>query len=89
MRLLMNNLAPLLIFLVLLGISFYISSIFYGRKRKKSLALIAQKEKEGKPFNEQDKQYLLSQQSITGAIFAGLSTLFFFCIIYNLARMLS
>lgn len=87
----MNNLAPLLIFLLLLGISFYISSFFYGRKRKKSLALIAQKEKEkeGKPFNEQDKQYLLSQQSIPGAIFAGLCTLLFFCIIYNLARMLS
>lgn len=85
----MNNLAPLFIFLVLLGISFYISSFFYGRKRKKSLALIAQKERDGKPFDEKTKKYLLSEQSVFGMLFAALSVLLFFCIIYNLARMLS
>lgn len=85
----MDNLVPLIIFIVVGFVFFSISAYFYNRKKKKNLAWIDAREKEGKQVSDELKQSLLSSGSFFGMLFAGGVVICFFGAIYNLARMIS
>lgn len=85
----MDNLVPLIIFIVVGFVFFSISAYFYNRKKKKNLAWIDAREKEGKQVSDELKQSLLSSGSFWGMLFAGGVVICFFGTIYNLAKLLS
>jgi len=85
----MDNLVPLIIFIVVGFVFFSISAYFYNCKKKKHLAWIDAREKEGKQVSDELKQSLLSSGSFFGMLFAGGVVICFFGAIYNLARMIS
>ncbi len=85
----MDNLVPLIIFIVIGFVFFSISAYFYNCKKKKNLAWIDAREKEGKQVSDELKQSLLSSGSFFGMLFAGGVVICFFGAIYNLARMIS
>lgn len=85
----MDNLVPLIIFIVVGFVFFSISAYFYNRKKKKHLAWIYAREKEGKQVSDELKQSLLSSGSFFGMLFASGVVICFFGAIYNLARMIS
>lgn len=85
----MDNLLPLIIFIVVGFVFFSISAYFYNRKKNKQQAWIDAREKEGKQVSDELKQSLLSSGSFFGMLFAGGVVICFFGAIYNLARMIS
>lgn len=85
----MDNLIPLIIFIIVGFVFFSISACFYNRKKRKNLAWIDAREKEGKQISDELKQSLLSSGSFFGMLFAGGVVICFFGAIYNLARMIS
>lgn len=85
----MDNLVPLIIFIVVGFVFFSISAYFYNRKKNKQQAWIDAREKEGKQVSDELKQSLLSSGSFLGMLFAGGVVICFFGAIYNLARMIS
>lgn len=85
----MDNLVPLIIFIVVGFLFFSISAYFYNRKKNKQQAWIDAREKEGKQVSDELKQSLLSSGSFFGMLFAGGVVICFFGAIYNLARMIS
>jgi len=85
----MDNLIPLIIFIIV-GFGFFsISAYFYNRKKNKSLAWIQAREKEGKQISDELRQSLLSSGSFFGMLFAGGVVICFFCAVYNLAKIIS
>lgn len=85
----MDNLIPLIIFIIVGFVFFSISAYFYNRKKNKNLAWIQAREKEGKQISNELRQSLLSSGSFFGMLFAGGVVICFFCAVYNLAKIIS